>query len=115
MGTALASFRIRSSSALCSSRGRFLLGSAAFAAYLVIGSALMTRTSAGDYPADERLAHTESLETLSARQVEVELAVVNGPTLRCLTTPDRVAADTVAVAAAELPRLMGELGCLPRS
>jgi hypothetical protein len=116
MEAALAPVRHQSSSALRSSRARLLLGSAVFSAYVVIGSSLMVGTLAPEGRADDRLERPEPVETLaglSSRPVEIELAVVDGPTLRCWTARDHVAADTLAVPAAEAPRLMGELGCSP--
>ena len=43
--------------------------------------------------------------------VAITVSVIDGPTLHCATTPDRVASDTIEITAGEMGDVVGELGC----
>jgi len=50
----------------------------------------------------------------SSQNVEIVLTVVDGPRrVRCITTADRVSADTVEVTEFDLPSMYVQLDCRP--
>lgn len=77
------------------------------AVYLAAGWLLLTHVFSGR---EETLAPPQRIERPSTG-VTITIYVVDGPSLYCATSADRIASDSILVAAREVPELLRDLGC----
>jgi hypothetical protein len=89
---------------------RPVIGGAVFAPYVAISGALLTHVlllTAGG----QGEPNVENSLAVRPARVVVGISVIDGPTVHCETSSDRVTADVIGVCAAHLPRIYRELGC----